>query len=296
MPLFCYILRVIGTESVAPVERALIEAMHARFPVDHPAEDYDRINHAYDQAMANVYAQFPGDLDVVVLYVDAKMHISQRKMFHALTWFPIETSPVFDIQRLFAKGLQHPYVEKHPGLLHFCVHVWEMSATPVVALPSADYLGGLVPDAGHLHHMPSHIDVLVGDYRRSVASITAAVQADERYLARNGAKNMHSFYRMHNYHSLIYAAMLAGQSNVALENLDSMESSLTEDVLRIESPPLADCLEFFESVRVHIYIQFGQWKETQSTPDSTRQGSVLCHHRNDLLRQEYCPRSNRQCH
>ena len=57
----CYVLQVIGTESVAPVEGALIEAMHAPFPVDHPAEDYDRINHAYDQAMANVYSQFSGD-------------------------------------------------------------------------------------------------------------------------------------------------------------------------------------------------------------------------------------------
>ena len=46
----------------------------------------------------------------------------------------------------------------------------EMSATPQDALPAADLLRGLVPDAGHLQHMPSHIDVLCGDYRNSVVS------------------------------------------------------------------------------------------------------------------------------
>jgi hypothetical protein len=44
--------------------------------------------------------------------------------------------------------------------------------------------------------MPTHLDVLVGDYRRGVESNMAAVRADEKYLARNGAQNMYSFYRV----------------------------------------------------------------------------------------------------
>lgn len=63
-----------------------------------------------------------------------------------------------------------------------------MSATPALALPAADNLRDLVPDAGNLHHMPTHLDVLVGEYCPAVASKTAAVRADEKYLARNGAK------------------------------------------------------------------------------------------------------------
>lgn len=124
----------------------------------------------------------------MALYVDAKMHIAQHKMFHIKTGLPIETSPVFDIQVLFANGLQHPDTETHPGILHFSVHFWEMSATPALALPAADNLRDLVPDAGNLHHMPMHLDVPVGEYCPAVASKTAAVQADEKYLARNGAK------------------------------------------------------------------------------------------------------------
>jgi tetratricopeptide (TPR) repeat protein len=254
-----YALRLIETEPVTPVERALIKAMQARYPVDHPVADYTQINHSYDQAMRNVHAEIPDDLDVMTLYVDAKMHIAQRKMFHIKTGLPIETSPVLDVQRLFQEGLRHPNANTHPGILHFCIHFWEMSATPAVALPPADHLRNLVPDAGHLHHMPTHLDVLVGDYRRGIECNIAAVRADEKYLARNGAKNMYSFYRLHNYHSLIYNAMLSGQSKIALPTLYQMESSITTDVLLTRSPPLADWLEFFLSVRVHVYIRFGLW-------------------------------------
>ncbi|WWC91487.1 uncharacterized protein L201_006433 [Kwoniella dendrophila CBS 6074] len=258
--------QLLAITKTTQAEQMLIKAMRQRFPVDHIVEDYDKINIAYDDAMQKAYQALPEDLDVMTLYVDAKMMIAQRKMFDIQTGLPIESSPVYDIQRLFKLGMQHPDVESHPGLLHFSIHFWEMSASPAIALPGADCLRGLVPDGGHLHHMPSHLDVLVGDYRRAAASNAAAVKADNRYLAREGAKNMYSFYRGHNYHSLIYAAMLGGQSKIALRALDPMESSLTDEVLRVESPPLADWLEFFHSVRVHVYVRFGMWDEIKALP------------------------------
>ena len=55
--------------------------------------------------------------------------------------------------------------EPHPGLLHLYVHAMEMSPHPERALRAADVLRDLVPDAGHLRHMPTHIDVLCGEYR-----------------------------------------------------------------------------------------------------------------------------------
>lgn len=258
--------KLVSSGSATPVERALVAAIQHRFPSDQIMADYDPVNIAYDKAMREAFEQFPNDIDVMSLYVDAKMAIAQRKMFDVNTGKPIETSPVHDIIRLFKEGMKHPGARRHPGLLHFSIHFWEMSATPAIAIPGADHLRQLVPDAGHLHHMPSHLDVLIGDYRRAIATNTNAVAADNKYLAREGAKNMYSFYRMHNYHSLIYAATLCGQSQVALEALGPMESSLTEDVLRVESPPLADWLEFFLAVRIHVYIRFGMWDELIALP------------------------------
>jgi len=254
---------------IPPVERSLIKAIRQRYPTDEIRDDYDDIDIAYDAAMGQAFRDHSDDLDVMTLYVDAKMMIAQRKMFDIHTGLPIESSPVHSIIALFDDAMSRPESESHPGILHFSIHFWEMSATPAIALPAADHLRVLVPDAGHLHHMPSHLDVLVGDYRRAVAANAAAVLADNKYLEREGAKNMYSFYRLHNYHSLIYAATLAGQRKQALRVLDPMEASITQEVLRIDSPPLADWLEFFLSVRVHVYVRFGMWEEllALSIPD-----------------------------
>ncbi|OJJ50090.1 hypothetical protein ASPZODRAFT_157068 [Penicilliopsis zonata CBS 506.65] len=269
------LLLLLPSTSVTPVERALILAMQKRFP---PARagagkaveeevDYPAIDAAYADAMQAVYEEFGAqDLDVVALYADARMFTHQRKMFDLKTGRPIESSPVYEVQELFNEALAREGGLEHPGLIHLSIHFWEMSATPAVALTAADRLRNLVPDAGHLHHMPTHLDILIGDYRRSVDSNLAATIADDKYLAHRGAKNMYSFYRMHDYHSLIYAAMLSGRYAVAVSAVDRMEVSLTDDVLRVTSPPLADWLEFFKSVRVHVYIRFGRWEEIKALP------------------------------
>lgn len=252
---------------IIPVERALAHAIQFRFPYDHAVSDYSPVNETYAEAMEKVYQEFgSNDLDVVTLYADALMHTALRKMYHVKSGLPVEGSPVHKVRRVFDLALQHPAAEKHPGLLHLWIHFMEMSSTPGVALPAADKLRHLVPDGGHIHHMPTHLDVLVGDYRRSVDSNTAAVIADEKYLAKEGPVNFYSFYRFHNYHSLIYAGMLLGQLKVTLNALDNMEASITDDILRVESPPLADWMEFFKAVRVHAYIRFGMWEEIKRLP------------------------------
>ncbi len=109
--------------------------------------------------------------------------------------------------------------------------------------------------------MPAHIDVLVGDYRRAVEYNLKATLVDDKFFERNGGLTFYSYYRMHDYHSLIYAAMLGGQAGAALEATARMEAAITEDVLRVETPALANWMEFFLAVRVHVYIRFGMWDE-----------------------------------
>ncbi|KAJ5102634.1 TPR domain protein [Penicillium argentinense] len=256
-----------AAERLTAIERALIHAIQFRFPIDHPVSDFAVVNQAYADAMEAVYNEHGrDDMDVITLYADALMHTSLRKFFHVKSGLPIEGSPVHKVRKVFDIALKHEKAETHPGILHFWIHFMEMSFEPGIVLPAADKLRSLVPDGGHIHHMPTHIDVLVGDYRRSVDSNTAAVIADEKYLAKEGGNNFYSFYRLHNYHSLIYAAMLSGRRKVALDATDKMEMSITDDLLKVETPPLADWMEFFKAVRVHVYIRFGMWEEIDNLP------------------------------
>ena len=69
---------------------------------------------------------------------------------------------------------------QHPGLLHLHIHLVEMSATPERGLALADLLPDLVPDAGHLQHMPSHLQVLCGDYRGAITANSRGIAADAK--------------------------------------------------------------------------------------------------------------------
>lgn len=150
---------------------------------------------------------------------------------------------------------------RHLGLLHLYIHLFEMSSTPEVAKPAADGLRHLVPDVGHLNHMPAHLDVILGDYSLAVEANQRAIRVDEKFLKRSGALNFYTLYRMHDFHFCIYAAMFAGQSKIALETVAQLEVALPEELLRVQSPPMADWLEGFPAMRVHALVRFGRWKD-----------------------------------
>lgn len=248
-----------------PVERALIRAIVFRYQRDSNA-DRSQWNKDYAQAMEGVYREFSDDLDVAALYADSLMNLTPWSLWDLRTGKPAEGSRTLEAKAVLDRAIAQEGGNEHPGLLHLYIHLMEMSSAPELALPAADCLRGLVPDGGHLNHMPTHLDVLCGDYRRVISSNSDAIRADERWLARAGALNFYSLYRSHNYHFRIYGAMFAGQSKVALETVARLESSLPEELLRVESPPMADWLEGFLAMRMHVWIRFGQWTDILNLP------------------------------
>ena len=243
-------------------ERAIINAHASRYPSDDPSMDLVGCSRAYADSMREVFRDFGvEDFDVITLFADALMNCTPRKLYDASTGLPIASSPVFEVKALLEGALKMPGVDRHPGPAHMYIHLMEMSATPEAALPAAEIIREIFPDTGHTFHMPAHIDVLVGDYRRAVEYNYKATVADDKYFQQNGGLTFYSYYRLHDYHSLIYAALLGGKSRAALEATDRMEATITEEILRVETPALANWMEFFKAVRVHVYIRFGMWEE-----------------------------------
>ncbi len=244
-----------------PVERGLLAALRTRFP-----EDLEAGRLAYADAMAALAADYPGDIDVQALAADALVNVTAWALWDTATGEPAQGSRVLEARRMLEDALATPQGRTHPGILHLYLHTMEMSATPEVALPAADLLRGLVPDAGHLEHMPSHIDVLCGDYRSSIEANHAAVQADRRFVSRQGPLNFYSLYRAHDLHFIVYSAMLQGQSQTALQAADELAAQLTPELLAIQSPPMADWLEAFVPLRTHVLVRFGRWDELIAHP------------------------------
>jgi tetratricopeptide (TPR) repeat protein len=260
------------TGRASAVERGLIEALAARFPTDDPGHtpyaqaNAAQANAAYADAMAALAQAYPDDVDVQALAADALVNVTAWALWDIDTGEPAPGSRVVEAKRILDDALATPAGREHPMILHVYLHAMEMSATPQHALPAADLLRNLVPDAGHLVHMPSHIDVLCGNYHDSVMSNLSAAHADRRFVAREGPLNFYSLYRAHNLHFIVYSAMFEGNSRAALDAADELAGQLTPELLAIESPPMADWLEAFVPLRTHVLARFGRWDDLIAQP------------------------------
>lgn len=247
--------------TATPLENALIDALQHRYPQEQPIEDCTEWDKNYAEAMTSVYNDYPDDLDVTALYCDALMNLTPWGLWDVKTGEVAPGAKTLEAEKALNRVFEQADSYDHPGVLHLYIHLMEMSPIPELALPKSNSLRGLVPDAGHLEHMSSHIDVLCGGYKNAVAANTSAIRADEKFLANQPLGHFYNLYRAHDYHFRIYAAMLGGRSKVALESGAELARIITEPLLRIQSPPMADWLEGFISVQMHVFVRFGRWED-----------------------------------
>jgi tetratricopeptide (TPR) repeat protein len=252
-----------NSNSASPVERSLVAALASRYPEDPSVEDFAPWNDAYANAMREVYTAYPDDLDVRALFAESMMNRTPWQLWDLSTGEPAQgadTLETLDVLETAFRDLADRGAGTHPGLLHMYIHLVEMSPHPENGLKAGDALFDLVPDAGHLQHMPTHIDVLCGNYHDVVARNDLGILADRKYLAREGPDNFYTVYRCHNYHFKIYGAMFLGQYEVALETAEELEKTLSPEVVR----PLADWLESFVPMKQHVLVRFGRWEEIKA--------------------------------
>ena len=250
------------------LERALCEALLARYPTC-GGDDYDGWNDAYADAMRRVHADHGGHPEVAALFAEALLNRTPWQLWDK-DGRAAEGAGTLEAVAVLEGALEGgEQARRHPGLLHMYIHAMEMSDRPERAQKAADTLFDLMPDCGHLRHMPSHIDVLCGHYHHVLTRNHAAVVADRKYLQREGAMNLYSGYRAHDYHFKVYGAMFLGQFAPALEAAEEMVATLPPELLASGDPPMADWLESYISVKQHVLIRFGRWRDilAQALPD-----------------------------
>jgi tetratricopeptide (TPR) repeat protein len=249
-------------DGATPVEQALIHALPARYPQRETIEDQSEWDKAYTRTMRDVYARFRGDLDVGCVLAESIMNETPWQMWDLETGGVAPNAGTKEavelLEGLFARV---PASWDHPGLLHLYVHLMEMSPFPQRALRHGDRLRDLMPDSGHLIHMPTHIDVLCGHYRDVLVYNQKAIVADRKFLAREGAMNVYALYRTHNHHFAIYGAMFLGQYTPAIRAAQELIDTTPDELLRIPSPPMADFIEGYIPMKQHVLVRFGKWQE-----------------------------------
>jgi tetratricopeptide (TPR) repeat protein len=257
-------------ERVGPVsewESSLIRALPARYPQAEPIDDMSVWNRDFANAMRQAHKSHPGNLEVVTIFAEALLNLTPWEMWDLSAGRPAEGARTEEAQAVLEEALKNdPEAMRHPGILHLYVHLMEMSPTPERALKAGDALRTLVPDAGHLVHMPTHIDVLCGHYRDVVFWNQIAVEADEAFWREHGPFNIYTGYRLHNYHFVIYGAMFLGQLEPALSAARRAAETVPEELLRVESPPMADYFESYLGFEPHILVRFGKWHAATELP------------------------------
>lgn len=238
------------------VEQALINALSARYSEDLSA-DIAALNMAYMKAMEKVVQEFPDNDHVQVLYAAAVMNTVPWNYWDADgNPSPNITEAKLALEKAIAIN------PENPGAHHYYIHMVELPY-PDLGVPSADALADLMPGAGHLVHMPSHIYIRVGRYLDAVKSNQAAILADEDYISQCYSQGLYPLgYYPHNIHFLWSAASMLGSSDVAIDAAKKTAERVPVGEL-ITMPFLQD----FSATPLLAYVRFGKWNEILTIPE-----------------------------
>lgn len=217
-------------------QAALIDALSKRHSPD-PNADRKALDQAYADAMEQVQARFPRDPHVALLTADALMNLTPWDY-----WADGGRSPKGKTERIVAllEGVlgsrelgSLEAMPDHPGAIHLYIHAVEASDRPERAAPHAARLEQLMPGAGHLVHMPSHIWYRLGRWRESLDANVRAAAADEALMGYGGASFLSSeAYYAHNVHFLMASALTGGDGSTAIDAAQKLAGIVSERAQR----------------------------------------------------------------
>ena len=244
-------------------EKDLINALAARYSEDLTA-DINALNEKFMMAMKTVAKKYPEDSDILTIYaasiMDTKPWSYWEKDLQPKAYIP-------EAKIALEKAIElNP---NNPGAHHYYIHLMELPK-PDVAVKSAETLLNLMPGAGHMVHMPSHIFIRVGRYKDALDANIQAIEADEDYISQCYSQGMYPLaYYPHNIHFLWSSATMLGNSKMAID----AAKKAAEKVPLGQLEPL-HFLQDFASTPLLAYIRFGKWNEILTFPEP---GSNIVH-------------------
>ena len=252
-------------DKVSAREQGYIEALAMRYANASPS-DRSALDRAYAQAMGELSERYPDDLDAATLYAASVMNLSPWDYWN-MDGSPREHTETV-LNTLQSVVERNP---KHVGALHYYIHAVE-ARHPERGEKYADMLVGLMPGAGHIVHMPSHIYMRVGRYSDAYEANRRAVMADESYITQCRAQGLYPLgYYPHNIHFMVWAAMMRGQRGTALDAARKMVDKIPPELSANKN--VWALYETFLSQPIFVMVRFGMWDRllTEPKPDYNSQ-------------------------
>ena len=241
-------------EFASPKEKDFILTLKSRYNGDVNSSRVP-LDIAYAEAMEALSSKYPDDTDAASLYAEALMNTMPWNYWAEDGNPKPDTIKVINtIESVLDKDPNHPLA------IHLYIHAVEASSDPGRAEEAADRLADLVPGAGHLVHMPSHIYWRVGRYEDASLANIAAAKVDEEYIAQCNAQGFYpALYYPHNVHFLWAASTMEGMSDLSIESAIKVSNYVSPEQIR--NIPF---LEFFHTIPLLSYVRFAKWDKVFS--------------------------------
>jgi len=242
---------------VSPREQAYIKALEARYGAE-PVANRAPMDSAWAKAISEVSRRYPKDDDAATLYAEALMDLRPWN-YWTNAGKPLAPSTTEQLAVLERVTTRNP---NHPGACHFYIHAIEASNSAQKAVPCAERLGSLMPGAGHLVHMPTHIYMRLGRWEDAVEHNEMAVHVDQRYLDARHPTGVYPLgYVPHNYHVMWEALNMTGRSAEALAAARTIAEKVPVDVVRMIPP-----FEYYTPTALMTLARFSRWDDALAEP------------------------------
>lgn len=195
---------------------------------------------AYSEAMGQLAARFPRDLDARAL--------------HALSILAL-TGTVRDIANYMrAAAVAEAVYEiapRHPGALHYLIHAYDDPVHAPLGLRAARRYASVAPAASHAQHMPSHIFYALGLWDDAAASNIASLKTARE----QGNEGYHAL------HWLEHAWLQLGRRADAAATMEVLERDLEK--------------KSSQSARAHLAMTRATWLVETRGADMAAMGGVV---------------------
>ena len=194
-------------------EKRYLESVHILYG---PGDLQERSD-GYEQALAELSAAYPDDLEAAAFHSLALMRTRVRG----------EASRRVDMragaiaQRVFRAN------PDHPGAAHYVIHAYDDPVHAPVALYAAEKYADIAPAAVHALHMPSHIFVQHGMWDQVRSLNDRSYQASVDRAKRKGLSPMR--YSYHALYWLLYAYLEEGRYDEGKKVLDDLHAITLRD-------------------------------------------------------------------
>ena len=255
--------RGLTTGSPTARERDYIAAVRELYKDNTTADHRTRIV-AYEKAMEQLVAKYPGDREAAAFYA------------LAITQTALPTDKTFANQLKAAGMLEKLWAADpdHPGLAHYIIHALDHPPLAARALQAARRYGTIAPSAPHALHMPSHTFTRVGAWQESIdTNIKSAESA-----IRDGvfAEALHAMDYQ------VYAYLQTGQDAAALRVVQQAPGILARidvNAMGGAAPPMAG---FYAAAAIpaRYALERGKWAEAaalQVRPTPTPAVDAITH-------------------